>query len=228
MSASALPPIDIVRNARARRTRLSIDPTSGRIRLTLPPRVSERAGLRWAEQHRGWIAAQQAKLPDSKPFAPGSIVPFDDADLLIDWDPKGPRRIVRIDDRLVTGGPVETLNRRVTAWLRRAAIDLLSADTAAAAARAGVSVAAVSVGDPRGRWGSCSSRGNIRYSWRLALAPRWVRHATVAHEVAHRRHMNHSPAFHAQVAAIYGSDPTPARQWLRRHGAALHSFGRES
>ena len=75
------------------------------------------------------------------------------------------------------------------------------------------------------RWGSCASTGTIRYSWRLILAPAFVRRATVAHEVAHLVHMNHAPAFHALVAEILGSDPRPARAWLRREGAALHRFG---
>jgi predicted metal-dependent hydrolase len=95
-----------------------------------------------------------------------------------------------------------------------------------AAGRANVAVTAVQVGDPRSRWGSCSYSGTIRYSWRLILAPDFVMRATVAHEVAHRVHMDHSPAFHAKVAEIYGADPKPARLWLRANGAKLHGFGR--
>src|SRR3546814_7441132 len=55
--------------------------------------------------------------------------------------------------------------------------------------------------------------------------PIFVRRATVAHEVAHLAHMDHSPAFHARHADIYGGDPVPARQWLREHGAMLHRIG---
>jgi predicted metal-dependent hydrolase len=84
----------------------------------------------------------------------------------------------------------------------------------------------VSIGDPKGRWGSCASSGAIRYSWRLILTPGFVRRATVAHEVAHRVHMNHGARFHALVRQLYGEDPTPARAWLRRHGAQLHWYGR--
>lgn len=221
-------PFDIVRHPRARRTRLSVDPASGRVRLTLPPRMSVAAGLRWAEGHAGWIAAQQARLPEARPFVPGATLPFDDAELVIDWREGAPRRIERQGDRLVAGGPRDGLGRRIVAWLRREALAILSAETAHYAALAGVKVSEVGIGDPRGRWGSCSSSGAIRYSWRLVLAPAWVRRATVAHEVAHRVHMNHGPAFHALVARLYGADPTPARAWLRRHGAALHWFGRES
>src|SRR5204863_125476 len=101
-----------------------------------------------------------------------------------------------------------------------------SEETAEYAERAGVTVTKVSIGDPRGRWGSCASSGQIRYSWRLLLAPSHVRRSTVAHEVAHRIHMNHSPAFHRVVAELYEGDPERARAWLRRNGAALHWYGR--
>ena len=112
--------------------------------------------------------------------------------------------------------------------MRGLALDLLARETAEFAARAGVGVSRVAVGDPQRRWGSCASSGVIRYSWRLVLAPRAVREATVAHEVAHRLHMDHSPAFHAAVARLLGDDPMPARAWLRAHGAGLHWVGRPS
>ena len=57
------------------------------------------------------------------------------------------------------------------------------------------------------------------------MAPDFVRRATVAHEVAHLVHMNHGPDFHALVEALLGTDPAPARRWLRREGAALHRIG---
>src|SRR3546814_2280285 len=144
------------------------------------------------------------------------------------WDAGRSRRGAREDDRLVCGGPPEGLARRITSWLRREALRVLSEETAFYAGRAGVIVSQVTVGDPRGRWGSCAASGAIRYSWRLILAPDHVRRATVAHEVAHRLHMDHSPAFHAAAARILGDDPAPARAWLRTHGAALHWIGRES
>jgi len=220
--------IEIVRHPQARRAKLSVDPASGRTRLVLPPRASLKTALRWAETQRDWIAYQHARLPEARPFVDGAQLPFDDVVLTIAWESTGPRRVTRDGDRLIVGGPIETLPRRVEAWLKREALRLLSADTADYAARAGVTVARVAIGDARGRWGSCSGSGTIRYSWRLVLAPRAVRRATAAHEVAHRVHMNHGPAFHALVAELYGADPTPHRHWLKANGAQLHWFGKSS
>jgi predicted metal-dependent hydrolase len=218
--------IEVVRHPRARRAKLAVDPRSGVVTLTLPPRAALKPALRWAEEQAAWVAAARAKLPTPRPFVPGAVLPVDDAELIITWRPGAARRVQREGALLTVGGDEAGLSRRVTTWLKREALRLLSDDTAFFAARAGVSVSRVSVGDPGSRWGSCAGSGAIRYSWRLVLAPRFVRRATAAHEVAHRLHMDHSPAFHAAAAAILGDDPAPARRWLKANGAALHWFGR--
>lgn len=220
--------IDVVRHARARRARLSFDPVTGRVRLTIPKRAALAPLLAWARSHDEWIAQQRDTLPQPRPFVPGAQLPFDGGTLEIVWAADAPRRVERRGDRLMVGGPVERVESRVAAWVKQQALALLTADTEHYAARAGVSVTQVTIGDPRARWGSCASRGAIRYSWRLALAPPEVRRATAAHEVAHRVHMNHGPAFHALVEKLFGRDPTPERQWLRRHGASLHWYGRSA
>jgi len=206
--------------------RLAVDPRDGRIRLTLPPRASLKKGLAWAEEQSGWIAAQQARLPEMRPLTPGAYFPLAGRETEIVSVPSAPRTPKLDGGTLICGGPREGLERRVERWLRAEALRVLSAETAEYAERAGVIVTRVSVGDPRGRWGSCASSGAIRYSWRLILAPDFVRRATVAHEVAHRIHMNHSPVFHRLVAELYEADPGPARAWLRRNGAGLHWIGR--
>jgi predicted metal-dependent hydrolase len=246
--------LDVVRHARARRMRLSVDPASGRVRLTIPPRASLKQAMAWANDHRGWIDAQRAKLPDGRPFVPGAVIPIEGEDVVIDWSPERSRTITlfrhaglvpastepqvpgleaqwtpgqaRGDGQLVCGGPLEGLSRRIETWLKRRALAVLTQETTEFAAKAGVTVSRVTVADPKGRWGSCASTGAIRYSWRLICAPPYVRRSTVAHEVAHRLHMDHSPAFHAAYRQLLEADPAPARAWLRRHGAALHWVGR--
>lgn len=220
--------IDIVRSPRARSIRLTLDRTTGRARLVLPKRAALKPAIVWAEDKRDWLAEQRAALPRALPYAPGAVLTIDDAALTIVWR-EGRRRAVRLEgDTLSLEGPVETVPRRVETWLKRTALDLMTEDTLHYACAAGVEVARVAIGDARGRWGSYAASGTIRYSWRLVLAPSWVRRATAAHEVAHRVHMNHGAAFHALVAELYGADPTPARAWLRTHGAALHWVGRSS
>jgi len=218
-------PLIVKRMAQAKALRLRVDPRDGAVRLTMPARGPMGPALAWVEGKRGWIEAQLAAIPQPVAIGPGAVIPYEDGQLRVDWSPGGPRTPRVEGDRLVLGGPEELVARRVLRWLARQAAAVLEAETREYARLAGVTVARVAVGDARSRWGSCSSGGDIRYSWRLILAPPAVRRATVAHEVAHRLHMDHSPAFHAAVARLYGRDPAAERDWLRRHGSDLQRFG---
>ena len=132
---------------------------------------------------------------------------------------------MRLDDEALTlGGPRETVGRRVERWLKGEALALMERESRDIAARAGLAVGRVGVGDPRSRWGSCTATGDLRYSWRLVMAPAHVRRATVAHEVAHLRHMDHGPDFHALVDELHDGDVAAARGWLRREGRGLHRY----
>lgn len=204
---------------------LSVDPRDGRVRLTLPPRASLATALDWAEQRRPWVEAELDRLPPCRPIAPGAIMPYRGEELRIAWSPALPRAPRVIGEELRVGGPEDAVATRILSWLRREARRVLEAETRAIAAVAAVSVGRIGIGDPRTRWGSCSASGDIRYSWRLILAPPAVLTATVAHEVAHRVHMNHGAEFHALAARLFGSDPTPERRWLRAHGSGLYSVG---
>lgn len=213
-------------SARAKVMRLRVDNRTGAVLLTVPKRVSTRRALAWAATQSDWIARARAGVPSMVPLVPGACIAFRGIEHRIVWDARLPRTPRADGGMIQLGGPEEAVAARLLRWLKRQALDILVAETASFAAQAGVTVSRVGIGDTVSRWGSCSASGAIRYSWRLILAPDWVRRATVAHEVAHRVHMNHGPDFHALVAKIFGADPAPARDWLRRNGAALHRVGR--
>lgn len=216
----------ILPSARARVLRLKVDSRTGDVLLTVPRRVSHRKALKWAAGHRAWVEAQLARITPAATLTPGEIIPLYGLPHLLDWDPERPRRVTVEAGRLLVGGPLDGVEARLLRWLRSHALEILERETDEYAALAGVSVGRVGLGDPSSRWGSCSASGNIRYSWRLILAPDWVRRATVAHEVAHRVHMNHGLDFHRLVEQLFGADPKPARQWLREHGGSLHRAAR--
>lgn len=219
-------PLTLVRSPAARQMRLVVSPRDGTVRLTLPRRAVLAEAYRWTETKRGWIEAQLAALPAPQPIVPGMMVPFAGDNVMLDWDVRHPRKPHLTGDAVRAGGPLASLDTRLLRWLKAEARVLLETESQACAARIGVTLGRIGVGDPVSRWGSCAASGDIRYSWRLILAPDNVRRATVAHEVAHRVHMNHGRAFHALVAELHGEDPGPARRWLRTHGAGLHWFGR--
>ena len=211
---------------RARRLKLRFDDKRGDLVLTVPPRTSRRAALAWAESQRDWVAAQLTRQAAARPLEPGALIPLDGEEVQLLWDETCGRTVRRVGGALLCGGPREGFERRIEAWLRARARDALSAETAEIAAVAGVNVRAVSIGDADSRWGSCSASGAIRFSWRLILAPPHVRRFVVAHEVAHRLHMDHGPAFKATEARLYGGPVAPARLLLRRLSPVLRRVGR--
>ena len=83
---------------------------------------------------------------------------------------------------------------------RKLARDVLPKKIAHYAARMGVSPASMRISGAATRWGSCSGKGNLNFSWRLMMAPSEVIDYVVVHELAHLREMNHSPRFWAIVA----------------------------
>lgn len=227
LALAGLPwPVELRIHPRARRLRLMLDEPRGLIRLTVPRRVSRTAALEWARRQAAWVEAQLARVEPAEPLIDGATIPFDGVVVALRWDATAPRTPHLSDGILSCGGPSERFGDRIARWLRDEARRRLVEETRLLAATTGIADAPVSVGDAGTRWGSCSASGAIRYNWRLVLAPPHVRGYVVAHELAHRVHMNHGPAFHALQTQIYAGDVAEARLELRRIGPRLKRVGR--
>lgn len=73
--------------------------------------------------------------------------------------------------------------------------------TAYFAKRMGVDYGRITIREQKTRWGSCSSKGNLNFNWKLVLLDPELLDYVVVHELAHRREMNHSAAFWKVVEA---------------------------
>jgi predicted metal-dependent hydrolase len=62
-----------------------------------------------------------------------------------------------------------------------------------------VSVGRVSVKNHSSKWGSCSSKGNLNFNYRILFLPLPLVDYIVVHELCHRKEMNHSKAFWSLV-----------------------------
>ncbi len=79
-----------------------------------------------------------------------------------------------------------------------------------------VSVTSVEIKNWKQKWGTCSASGVVSFNWRLMLAPSWIADYVVVHELAHRRHMDHSPAFWQFLTSVY-PQAKAARSWFLQH-----------
>lgn len=88
------------------------------------------------------------------------------------------------------------------------------------AAQVGVTYGRVTIRSQKTRWGSCSAKGNLSFNCLLMLAPAEVIDSVVVHELCHRKEMNHSPQFYAEVLRVF-PDYHRCQRWLKEHGPAL-------
>ncbi len=207
---------------RAKRIILRIDPV-GSVTLVVPRRTSRDEAVAFARSKADWLNDRLAALPAPMPFVEGGELPLLGRTHRIRHDPEA-HGVRRSRGEIVVAGEVDHLSRRVADFLRREARRECAERARDFARRLGHRIARVSVRDPKGRWGSCSHRGHLSFSWRLILAPEWVLDYVVAHEVAHLVEMNHGPRFWRLVERLYPDSLRP-REWLRRHGTRLHRYG---
>ena len=91
------------------------------------------------------------------------------------------------------------------------------------APRIGVTYGRISIRHQKTKWGSCSSKGNLNFNCLLMLAPEAVRDYVVVHELCHRKQMNHSDTFWAEVERVLPAY-RDAREWLKTHGQELMQY----
>lgn len=95
--------------------------------------------------------------------------------------------------------------------------NILAARAAYYAEQMGVDYGRITVKETKTRWGSCSTKGNLNFHWKLVLMPPEILDYVVVHELAHRKEMNHSERFWRIVGSVL-PDYKERRKWLRENG----------
>ncbi|MBR0510802.1 MAG: M48 family metallopeptidase [Clostridia bacterium] len=88
------------------------------------------------------------------------------------------------------------------------------------APKVGVTYGRITIRNQKSRWGSCSAKGNLNFNCLLMLTPPEVIDSVVVHELCHRKEMNHSPRFYAEVRRVF-PEYDRWNKWLKQNGAAI-------
>lgn len=116
--------------------------------------------------------------------------------------------------------PQDPLTMEEIQKLADEALRIIPARVAHFAPLAGVSYGRITIRNQKTRWGSCSARGNLNFNCLLMLAPPEILDYVIVHELCHRKEMNHSPRFWAEVARIIPSYKS-CEKWLKTEGVRL-------
>lgn len=106
-------------------------------------------------------------------------------------------------------------------WLHSRASEEIGRRTAQLSSEMGVSYNQIRIKDTKTRWGSCSSKKNLNFNFRLIMAPEAVMDYVIIHELCHLKHMNHSNEFWSAVAD-YMPEYETYKNWLKENGGELY------
>lgn len=213
-------------NAKARRLIIRLDERRREAVAIAPSPRQMEAAAAFAAERVDWISSRLQHLPEIVRFEDGAVFNYRGDPCQISGEGEG--RLAKLaagePKILYVPGDPETIHMRVERFLKKQA----RADLARAVKRhtetLGVEYKGISVKDTRSRWGSCTSDGQLSFSWRLIMAPPEVLDYVAAHECAHLKEMNHSNKFWSLVAKCC-PDWKRHRSWLRVHGAELQAAG---
>lgn len=205
------------------RCRLSLTVDERGLRVAVPAGLTLRAVEDFIVHHEKWVLEQLAASAERRlAVRHGAHFPLFDGqgEIVIE---NGAHRARWQGARLILSSRTPECSAALTELARRALIERarqhFAGRLAHYCAHLGLPPPPLSLGAARCRWGSCSA-GGIRLNWRLVHLPSALGDYVVAHEVAHLREMNHSPAFWRWVEALY-PDWSAARRQLNRLGRTI-------
>ncbi len=199
----------------------------GSLMVRAPIRASDKTILAFVEKKAGWIQSKQALVKSVYPQAVekkyvngesfwylGKLYPLEivnQANHPIEFQERF------FMDRSVLPKAQWYFNR----WYKEQAIKIISERVTWYAASMGVSYRQVKITSARTRWGSCSTKGSLCFSWRLVMAPPPVIDYVVVHELVHLKEKNHGKTFWAKVSALM-PDYKQKIEWLKINGHLLN------
>lgn len=194
----------------------------GTVEVRAPLRMPQAEIARFLQEKESWIREKSALMRESArqrelfTLQPGTKIPF-----------LGGEYPLRLGERagfsgggfVVLSGSQEEMRRQIEEVFHDLAAGFLAERVRRLAAQMDVMPAQIKITGAKTRWGSCSSKGSVCFSWRLMAAPAAAVEYVVAHELAHLKHMNHSAAFWSEVERVFPDYRT--RRALLREAAPI-------
>lgn len=196
--------------------------SDGNLIVRAPNRMSEKEILNFINLKSRWIAEKQEQIAASAGRHSAVVIETGKSILFL-----GETYIINRckceevqisnDEMLI---PVEYNIHNVIAWMKRELEKILRQRVPYYAEIMNVEYAKVRLTNAKTRWGSCSGKNNLNFTWRLIMCPIDVIDYVIVHELSHVVHKNHSSEFWTLVKAIYPSCKE-MRSWLKLNGKIM-------
>jgi len=207
-----------------RKTLALVVETDGTLTVRAPMRMKETDILNFIEAKQGWIRRKQAKAREvaSPPhhYVDGEAFWYLGEEIPLRIVANGKSALVMDSSFKLRKSARPKAESVFTTWYRKQAREVLTGRIEYFAKKYGFKVGKIRISSARTRWGSCSSKETLSFTWRLVMAPLAVIDYVVVHELCHLHELNHSKAFWARVEKIL-PDYKKRRKWLKDNGAKL-------
>jgi len=209
-----------------RRTIALIIERDGSLTVRAPKRATLKDIHGFVEEKADWIIRSRAKMQaiiaiPVKQYMDGECFPFLGADYELRLVPPQ-RPALKFDGGFTLSVSArERGEQAFIKWYKTQALTIFTERVNHYAALHGFEPRQIKVNSAKTRWGSCTSKGTINFTWRLVMAPLEVIDYVVLHELAHLKIKNHSPKFWKFVESIC-PDYNRQRKWLKEHGEKLN------
>lgn len=222
--------IELWRSDRARRIKITIK--SDHLRITLPPRVSQKQGLDFLNEVRQRIKQKQQKVTNviliidethqlqtlsfttkvQKASREKVFFRLSEGILLIEYPQNQESNSEQMQQFFRNG---------ITFFLRKEAKRLLPERLSQLAALHGFKYTDLKVQSSKTRWGSCSARKSINLSYFLLLMPPHLIEYVMLHELCHTVEMNHGERFWKLMDKVTDNKAKALRAQVKKYRCAL-------
>jgi len=206
-----------------RRTLALVVERDGSVTIRAPLRMSTKAIEDFVEKHTAWLKKKRAEMLNSVPPAPSKQYQPGENFLFLGKEysleiVQGQHKKLILDEHFKLAASAHKNTELIFQnWYRKQALYIITERVKYFADQHQFHYAKVSITSARTRWGSCSSKGTLSFSWRLILTPVELVDYVVVHELAHTMHPNHSKRFWVLVEKIM-PDYKERRRHLREYG----------
>jgi predicted metal-dependent hydrolase len=209
----------------------------GNLIVKAPLWVAKRETDRFVESKRDWILATSKRLQMAREKEAALRLQLENGDelyylgekrvLIVVREDRSRTKIKDVCGRLVMTVPYEAdyayKREQLEKWYRKQALCVFKEKAREFAVTIGVSFQDIHIKDQKSRWGSCSSKGNLNFNWRILMAPEPVCDYVIIHELCHLVYMDHSADFWHLVEQLCPSY-RQYKKWLRDRADLLYKF----